>query len=327
LRDQVTQFNNTQNVVKVSDFRSNDTVQEHLKEQFKKIVYRGRQVAYVPKRTDRPPKNAELIRLEEFAKSIYAFMEEPISFSGATAFLFDDLSGGYNRIFGDGEVKWEKMPDDEFRLRAAIYWLSKELGTHMREDRAGETDPDTKAALERKWVLMYATRKVFEHYFPNGKWKDELRKTYKGDWTLGEDNKGKLFLQIYNTAKAGVVTAYRNSKKHDPEFVHRNWMRRKETPGGNCRGPREHHFSYLAAPRSAICKLENPAKRFAVVSPPPGRSHADFAPLRSIAPTLMLPHARSPMAGARHCWRSNGRLAHQRFLGGRQFAAVVAARE
>jgi hypothetical protein len=30
LRDQVTQFNNTQNVVKVSDFRSNDTVQEHL---------------------------------------------------------------------------------------------------------------------------------------------------------------------------------------------------------------------------------------------------------------------------------------------------------
>jgi AIPR protein len=56
LRDQVTQFNNTQNVVKVSDFRSNDTVQEHLKEQFNKIVYRGRQVAYVPKRTDRPPK-------------------------------------------------------------------------------------------------------------------------------------------------------------------------------------------------------------------------------------------------------------------------------
>jgi len=230
LRDQVTEFNNTQNVVKVSDFRSNDTVQEHLKEQFKKIVYRGRPVAYVPKRTDRPPKNAELIRLEEFAKSIYAFMEEPIAFSGATAFLFDDLSGGYNRIFGDGEVKWEKMPDDEFRLRAGIYWLSKELGTYMREDRAREIDPDIKAALERKWVLMYATRKVFEHYFPNGKWKDELRKTYKGDWTLAEDNKGKLFLQIYKAAKAGVVTAYRNSKKHDPEFVHRNWMRSKETP-------------------------------------------------------------------------------------------------
>ena len=98
MRDQVTQSNNTQNVVKVSDFRSNDTVQEHLKEQFEKIAYRGRRVAYVPKRTDWPPKNSELIRLEEFAKSVYAFMEEPISFSGATAFLFDDQSGGYNKI-------------------------------------------------------------------------------------------------------------------------------------------------------------------------------------------------------------------------------------
>src|SRR5262245_61051039 len=39
--------------------------------------------------------------------------------------------------------------------------------------------------------------KVFEHYYPNGRWKEELRKSYKGDWVLGEDPKGKLFLQIY----------------------------------------------------------------------------------------------------------------------------------
>jgi hypothetical protein len=121
------------------------------------------------------------------------------------------------------------MPDDEFRLRASIYWLSKELGDHMREDRERET-ADGKAALERKWVLMYAARKVFEYYYPNGKWKDELKKTYKGDWVLGADQKGKLYLRIYNAAKAGVVTAYRNSKRHDPNFVHRNWMRGKETP-------------------------------------------------------------------------------------------------
>ncbi len=157
VREQITQFNNTQNVVKVSDFRSNDLVQEHLKEQFKKISYRGRHVIYVPKRTDSPPKNAELVRLEEFAKTIYAFLEDPISFSGATAFLFDDVNGGYNKIFGDGNAKWEIMPEDEFRLRAAIYWLAKEFGERMRNDRAVETDPDVRAALERKWVLMYST--------------------------------------------------------------------------------------------------------------------------------------------------------------------------
>src|SRR4051812_24172573 len=44
VREQITQFNNTQNTVKVSDFRSNDRVQEALKEQFAKIHRRGRQV-------------------------------------------------------------------------------------------------------------------------------------------------------------------------------------------------------------------------------------------------------------------------------------------
>jgi hypothetical protein len=31
--------------------------------------------------------------------------------------------------------------------------------------------------------------------------------------------------------KAGVVTAYKTSKKYEAGFVHRNWMRGKDTPG------------------------------------------------------------------------------------------------
>lgn len=231
VREQVTQFNNTQNIVKISDFRSNDKVQEGLKEQFKGISYRGKHVVYVPKRTDNPPKNAEIIRLEEFAKTIFAFLEDPVSFSGATAFLFDDVAGGYNKIFGDGQAKWERMPDPEFKLRAAIYWLAKEFGEHMRADRLNESDIDVRAALERKWVLMFAARKVLEHYYPKDEWKTQLRKTYKGNWELGEGKVGKLFAQIYQDARAGLVTAYKTSKKYDPNFVHRNWMRSKDTPG------------------------------------------------------------------------------------------------
>jgi hypothetical protein len=232
IREQVTQFNNTQNTVKISDFRSNDKVQEFLKEQFKQIARHGRHVSYVPKRTDLVPKNAEVVRLEEFAKSVYAFLVDPISFSGATSFLFnDDSSGGYNKIFGDGEAKWEKMPEEEFRLRAAIYWIAQEFATYMRKDRDAEIDPDVRAALERKWMLLYATRKVFEHYYPNDAWKIQLQKLYKGDWELGVDAKGKLLLRIYRDARAGVVSAYKNAKKYQQGFVHRNWMRNRETPG------------------------------------------------------------------------------------------------
>ena len=231
VRDQITQFNNTQNTIKDSDFRSNDSVQQHLKEQFSKIWRRGRQVAYMPKRTDIVPKNAETVRLEEFAKSVYAFLSDPTSFSGATAFLFnDDATGGYNLIFGDGESKWEKMPEAEFRVRAAIYWLAQEFGAHMKQDRANEVDPDSRAALERKWMLLFAVRKVFEHYFPDDAWKQELQKLYKGDWELGAEAKGELLLRIYRDAKAGLTTAYKTSKKYDPAFVHRNWMRSKNTP-------------------------------------------------------------------------------------------------
>ncbi len=58
--ESITQFNNTQNVIKVSDFRSNDPVQTGLKQQFAKIKYRGKQVDYQPKRTDRTVRNAEV---------------------------------------------------------------------------------------------------------------------------------------------------------------------------------------------------------------------------------------------------------------------------
>jgi hypothetical protein len=231
VRDQITQFNNTQNTIKDSDFRSNDPVQLHLKDQFSKLWRRGRQVAYMPKRTDITPKNSEVVRLEEFAKSVYAFLADPTSFSGATAFLFnDDSTGGYNLIFGDGENKWEKMPENEFRLRAAIYWLAQEFGTYMKEDRVNEADADSRAALERKWILIFAARKVLEHYFPEDLWKQELQKLYKGDWQLGEEPRGELLLRIYKDAKAGVTTAYKTAKRYDSSFVHRNWMRGKGTP-------------------------------------------------------------------------------------------------
>jgi hypothetical protein len=231
IREQITQFNNTPNTIKDSDFRSNDPVQQHLKDQFSKIWRRGRQVAYLPKRTDTAPKNAEIIRLEEFAKSVYAFLGDPISFSGATAFLFnDDVGGGYNLIFGDGENKWDKMPESEFRLRAAAYWLAQEVGSYMRLDRSKEPDLDNRAALEKKWMLIYAVRRVCEHYFGSD-WKQEIQKLYKGDWVFGEGAKGDLLLKIYRDAKAGVTTAYKTAKRYEPGFVHRNWMRSKNTPG------------------------------------------------------------------------------------------------
>ena len=188
-------------------------------------------MVYVPKRTDKIPPNSEALKLEEFAKSVYAFLYDPTDFSGASSFLFNtEKSGGYVKVFGDGTKIWERMPEDEFRLRAAAYWLAQEFARQLKTDRDQEVDPDTRAALERKWLLVYAAGCVYREKFGEAVWKDKVKQLYRGDWRLDDDGKGKSVFEVWKAAKAGVVTAYKNSKRHNKNFVHRNWMRSKDTP-------------------------------------------------------------------------------------------------
>jgi len=78
-----------------------------------------------------------VIRLEEFAKVIYSFLRDPIQFSGSTSFLFDDTSkGGYRYVFGDGQQVWTTMPDEEFKLRSAVWWMADAFAPQVKNDRA-----------------------------------------------------------------------------------------------------------------------------------------------------------------------------------------------
>jgi len=172
--------------------------------------------------------------MEEFAKSIYSFLYDPTAFSGSSTFLFnDEKNGGYLRVFGDENSLWEKMPDEEFRLRASIYWISQEFAAYLKAVRDLEEDPDARSSLERKWLLIYAASVVVKYiYKKNDNWKNQLRKLYRGNWALKQDDKqGEILLVIFNTAKAGVVQTYKNSKLYNKEFNHRNWMRSRNTPG------------------------------------------------------------------------------------------------
>ena len=232
IREQITRFNNTQNTIKLSDFRSNDPVQSALSEQFKQIVRSGRKVAYLPKRTDKIPANHEVVRLEEFAKSVYAFLHGPTEFTASTSFLFDDSeNGGYAAVFGDGTHVWERMPEAEFEMRAAMYWIAQEFGAQLRATRENTTDFDARAALERKWLLIYAAACCFEYCYKGDGWKIQLRKLYRGDWTVsGSDKKSQILANVFRASVAGVTTAYKNERTNNKSFEHRRWIRSKETP-------------------------------------------------------------------------------------------------
>jgi hypothetical protein len=234
IREQITKSNNTQNTIKISDFRSNDPVQEALREQFGGLVRGGRKVAYLPKRTDRIPPQTEIVRMEEFAKSVYAFLYNPTEFTGSTSFLFDDsTAGGYSKVFGDGIHIWERIPTDEFELRAAAYWIAQDFGAFLREARENEGDADARAALERKWLLIFAAAKTLEYYYPGDEFKAQVRKLHRGDWSVRsteDDKRNQILKRVFQSAKSGVTTAYKTSKLYSKNFEHRKWIRSKDTP-------------------------------------------------------------------------------------------------
>lgn len=224
-KNDIIRYNNTQNTIKFSDFRSNDPVQEDLACKFKNISRYGKQVQYLPKRTDRTNKGAEVIKLEEFAKIVYAFLVDPVSFSHNTSFLFDDSeSGGYNHVFGDGKQTWPKMPESEFKLRSAIWWLGKAFGDKRQKDLEIIADPNERSALERKWFLLFVTRVLLERLQGPEEYRQYLQKQFKGEWELGEGSVGKWFAQIYEAAKQVVVYTYKEDAK-EAKFNHRNWTK------------------------------------------------------------------------------------------------------
>ncbi len=225
----VTRYNNTQNVIKASDFRSNDPIQADLRDKFAKHTRLGKKVDYAPKRTDSRKTNAAVIRLEEFAKVIYSFLGDPIQFSGSTSFLFDDSEkGGYRYVFGDGTQVWTTMPDAEFKLRSAVWWMADTFAPEVKSDRANAGDPLEKAALERKWFIFFASRLVLERSFGEDNYRAQLIPRWSGEWKLGEGNVGRWFEDLYSRAKQSVVFVYKQAAKHKT-FVHRNWMRSPDT--------------------------------------------------------------------------------------------------
>lgn len=218
--------NNTQNIIKASDFRSNDPIQDDIARKFAKVRRDGRQIDYQAKRTDVRKRNSIVIRMEEFAKVVYSFVCDPVRFSGSTSFLFDDgASGGYVAVFGDGKLVWDVMPEKEFKLRSAIWWLGYAFGEQLKADRQVRPDPLERAALERKWWVIFAARLILQRSFGTEAYVDELIKTYKGDWRLGADPVGKWFEHLYTKARDAVSYEYCRAARTTPGFVHRNWMR------------------------------------------------------------------------------------------------------
>lgn len=127
----IIRYNNSQNVIKTSDFHSNDPIQMWLEDKFrdstctKKICVLPR-INYV-RRRGKKKRTGRSLKLEDLAKIRYAFLFEPTLVHSAPKDLWTHQSekGSYEKSFGDGQVVPELWSEEEFRrclLAIAFYW-------------------------------------------------------------------------------------------------------------------------------------------------------------------------------------------------------------
>lgn len=142
---EIIRYNNTQNAVLDSDFRSNDPIQRWLESQFKKDPWPWPSLArrhYVRKRQG-PGRRSGLgrqLKLEEFGKIRYAWLHEPTVVLDSKKLLFQDpeTGGHYAKAFGvAGEMRdqWPQAALDDAVLAVwCAEMIEEKLKAAKRDD-------------------------------------------------------------------------------------------------------------------------------------------------------------------------------------------------
>jgi hypothetical protein len=236
--DNVTKYNNTQNSVKVSDFRSNDPVQTGLAAKFKTLSRRGKQYWYKNKRTGESDPHRIAIGLEELARSIWSFEFGPIDVFGGTAHLFDtSADGGYLKLFGIDNQLPTVVSDEQFKYIAGRYFLCDavrftlaKVRTDAAKEHSGEDAALWTNALERRWMVYFTVGELMRAKYKKigADLPGDLRRLAKPKW-LDEPEDVKVVAEYVQAACEVLVKTYRSLiKKDEEDFKHRNWHRSKE---------------------------------------------------------------------------------------------------
>lgn len=149
----VIRFNNTQNIIKSSDFRSNDPIQLWLEKRFSEQRPRGAQqkrIVYVRKRSFKRVPMADMLKLEDMARIRYTWLKEP---TRATAdpkslWAFAADGGAYEAAFGVDEELADFWPEEIFQNALLAVLVYREI-----EERL-----DAIIKKERKFLWMRRLR-------------------------------------------------------------------------------------------------------------------------------------------------------------------------
>jgi hypothetical protein len=231
--ENVTKYNNTQNSIKISDFRSNDRVQQSIRQNFDALnAVDGKRFLYVHKRIDSQsiPSGRIPIRMEEFLKTVHSFLFGPDDVFGGTSYMFSTArDDGYWKLFGDASGIIPTLDKRQFLRLAGIWFLcaNARLVWKAKKDSADETSTPW---LERRWMFFFALGSILGLEKGNQGRDEYLIRLGSGEWT--RKNEGKSEKSEIEQASRKAFYILKKSYEKDGERSasgHRNWFRDRKT--------------------------------------------------------------------------------------------------
>ncbi len=228
----VTRYNNTQNALKIADFRSNDVVQKDMARRFSGLNLAGRDYEYKNKRGEKK-RNSIAVTLEELTKALFAFRFGPDDCYGGTTKLFDaSPTGLYTKVF---ETPENPLTQADFNLIAGTYFACDYVKTLWEEHRKALRAKQLKMppALERKGLIYFAVGELERQSYAKQGWDldHDLSKLAKpNNWlTEGRSGSCSALATAFEVVTKVLIQQYETRKKIEPAFKHRNWFREEGT--------------------------------------------------------------------------------------------------
>jgi len=172
--ENIVKFNNTQNEIRISDFRSNDPVQRHISDFVKKLpMKKGKSFEYVYKRGSNEDltRNSLKITMENLAKRIFEYDDEKGPFTLTAQgglILFDPEKGHYEKIFGKPESQPSKL---NLERMFGIYffdvilkeWVKATKDSIKKTEKDESEISDKLMPLSRAGIMLWSCKRLFEN--------------------------------------------------------------------------------------------------------------------------------------------------------------------
>ena len=149
-------------------------------------------------------------------------------------FLFDtNTDGGYRLLFGDENGVWEALTEEEFKLLAGSWFICEHVQAVWNKGkvrRLAEGLPETKNALERRWMVYFVVGELLRNVYPpiGADLDSEIRRLSKPSWMLEDGVEARTVEKYTRLGCSVLIKAYRAASK-GADFSHRNWFREKTT--------------------------------------------------------------------------------------------------